>query len=425
MRRFIIAFLLFCFFVCGLSGVQLKIEFKSSADTKILVEDVSKVISSLLPEKTYLEITLDGSNLLATGDSTQIDTVYELTFIATYDATQNKYNASWYDQTQLAYSCSYSPKDQRPYSDFVRECAHYPLEKVSLWLLKNDQFEKYLRITYHPSVDEYGSFSPDGKYFAFITDRLSGNRNIALLDLQAGKITVLPVAGSSEYFPRFSPDGKRLLFQGSLHGFWNIYVMPLENYSKNIVLISAGNNPAYNPCWYDDGTVLYVQDSEYGNRLLLSTIAKKRKQIEIPYPFEMVFSPTVYKDTIYFVGLKESDFGIYALTSDGTVTVVENTVFNEHDPAISPDGRYLAYSCNITGYYTIWVKDLFTQEKWCITQDIPHDAFYPVFSPDGKVVAFSVYEGNFEPDIWFVRFRPVSSTLQAESVPRSSRAPCH
>ena len=417
MKNFLLITVFALLWVYTFAAVGLKINMMGPQDTKKLVDDVAKSLISLLPANVYLQLSVDGSITFVSPVQVEVQEWYDLDFSATYDATQDRFDAVWIENDQRAYSCSYSKKEQRPYSEFIRECSHYPLEKASLWLLKNDEFDKYLRVTYHPSVDEYSSFSPDARYLAFITDRLSGNRNIALLDLMEGKISLLPIAGSSEYFPRFSPDGKRIAFQGSLHGFWNIYSMPLENYSKNILLISAANNPAYCPNWYDANTILYVQDTETSNALYSATLARKRTKINLPVEFDMVFSPTAYRGTIYFVGLKDSDFGIYALTPEGTILTVENSFFNEHDPAISADGRYLAYSCNSTGYYTIWVKDLLTQEKWCVTKDIPHDAFYPAFSVDGKLLAFSVYEGSYEPDIWFARFTPVSSSLQAESAP--------
>jgi len=417
MKNFLLITVFALFWVYTFATVGLKINMSGSQDTKKLVDDVAKSLISLLPANVYLQLSVDGSITFVSPIKVEVKEWYDLSFTTTYDATQEGFDTTWVENNQIVYSCSYSKKEQRPYSEFVRECSHYPLEKASLWLLKNDRFDKYLRVTYHPSVDEYSTFSPDGRYLAFITDRLSGNRNIALLDLTEGKINVLTISGSSEYFPRFSPDGKRMAFQGSLHGFWNIYSMPLENYSKNILLISAANNPAYCPNWYDANTILYVQDTETSNALYSATLARKRTKINLPAEFDMVFSPTAHAGTIYFVGLKDSDFGIYALTPEGTVLTAENSFFNEHDPAISPDGRYLAYSCNSMGYYAIWVKDLLTQEKWCITGDIPHDAFYPAFSPDGKLIVFSVYEGSYEPDIWFVRFTPVSSSLQAESAP--------
>ncbi len=392
------------------SGVGLKIDLVGSAETTKLVNDVCTSLTSLLPNNVYAIVKVNDSLVFSNWSDSDVVVVYQLSFKASYDISKDLYEAGWYTQDgQNLYSCVYTPRGERPYFEFVRECVHYPLEKASLWLLKNDKFDKYIRLTYHPAIDEYGTFSPINKYFAFITDRQFGNRDIALLDLAEGTLNILRIAGSSEYFPRFSPDGRRIAFQGSLHGFWNVYAMPLQDYSKNIILLSSGNAPAYSPNWFDENTVIYVQDTEQGNSLYTATLGKKRTKILLSENFDMVFSPTVHKGTIYFVGLKNSDFGIYALTSDGKIVEIENTRFNEHDPAISPDGRYIAYASNATGYYAIWVKDLLTGNKWCVTADISYDAFYPVFSPDGKYIAFTAYEDRFEPDIWFVRFTVSSS----------------
>ncbi len=407
-RTIALAWLIFC--VTTFSTVGLKIDFYSSAETEKLVSDLSNSLVSLLPANVFATVKLNDSLVFSNWTDTNLQVVYELIFKANYDSSKDLYEGSWFDKDgRTLYSCVYSPKEERPYFEFVRECVHLPLEMASFWLLKNDKFEKYLRLTYHPAIDEYGTFSPDGKYFAFITDRLAGNRDIALFDLAEGSLRILPISGSSEYFPRFSPDGKRIAFQGSLHGFWNVYTMTLEDHSRNIVLLSAGDAPAYAPNWLDENTIIYVQDTEQGNSLFTATLGRRRTKLTLPENFDMVFSPVAYKGSIYFVGLKDSNFGIYALTVDRQIVEVEDSRFNEHDPAVSPDGRYLAYASNVTGYYTIWVKDLISGEKKCVTEDIPHDAFYPTFSADGKYIVFSVYEGRFEPDIWFVRFTTFSS----------------
>jgi Tol biopolymer transport system component len=174
----------------------------------------------------------------------------------------------------------------------------------------------------------------------------------------------MPIYGSSEYFPRISPDERYLLFQGSLHGNWNIYYMPLSpDYSKKIQLISRGRYASYNPNWIDNNTVVYVQEDATSNHLV----------------------------------------GIYELLPDGTITVLEDSPYNEFDPDVFEN--YLIFSSNRDGVFRIYAKDLVSGKVWCLTENIPYDAFYPAFSEDGKLVAFSVYSKGSEPDIWIVRFR--------------------
>ena len=414
--------LLFVLIHCVLifSSVGLKIDFTASGgDSKSIIEDAIDDIVELLPDGVNLEITLDGSPLTLPVPRVETQTNFSMRFALTYDATSEVYTGAWWENGSAVVSVSFSKKGYGLYRDFIREISSYPLERASLYLLSKGEFGDFLRVTYHPGVDEYGSFSSDGTKFAFITDRSGGNRNIAVLNLKVGSIQLLPIYGSSEYFPRFSPDGKRLAFQGSLHGFWNVYSTTLKDYSKNITLISQGNAPAYSPAWYNDSVILYVQDTVEGNALYRASLSKRREKIEIPGDFQMIFSPTAHATTIYFVGLKEADFGIYALTPDASVVSVENSFYNEHDPAVSFDGRYLAYSCNETGFYSIWIKDLQTGEKKCLTSSIPYDAFYPAFSADGSVVSFAVYQEGSEPDIWFARFTPpAGSDSRSQSYPQ-------
>ncbi|MBC7122993.1 MAG: hypothetical protein H5T94_07160, partial [Pseudothermotoga sp.] len=199
--RFSLLFALLTFISC-FATVGLRITIVSDEQSKELASDVASSILSLVPQNVFVSIEMDGATLTS-NDLASIEEEFALSFSISYDATRNAYYASWLEFDSVVYSCSYSPRAEKPYREFVRECAHYPLEKAALRLLVTGKFEKYLRVTYHPSVDEYSSFSPNGELFAFITDRLGGNRNIALLNLTEGTLKVLPVHGSSEYFPRF------------------------------------------------------------------------------------------------------------------------------------------------------------------------------------------------------------------------------
>jgi Tol biopolymer transport system component len=323
-----------------------------------------------------------------------------MTFFLSYNATDNLYVGEWKHGNEVA-RYEYNPRGYKYYRDFVMECASFPLEKVSFYLFSKNEFPDVFGLTYHPALDEYCDFS--SRYLVFSSERLSGNRNLFLIDRQNGELVPMSIYGSSEYFPRISPDERYLLFQGSLHGNWNIYYMPLSSdYSKKIQLISRGRYASYNPNWIDNNTVVYVQEDATSNHLVVKDLTTMKEKTYY-LPFDWVFAPVKGNQGIVFVGLKESNFGIYELLPDGTITVLEDSPYNEFDPDVFEN--YLIFSSNRDGVFRIYAKDLVSGKVWCLTENIPYDAFYPAFSEDGKLVAFSVYSKGSEPDIWIVRFR--------------------
>ncbi|QTA37850.1 PD40 domain-containing protein [Thermosipho ferrireducens] len=349
--------------------------------------------------KKMLDEYLEYGQILFLQSATEATSNVYVELYLGYDATNNIYKATYIDGNYKVTS-QYSPGGFKKYSTFLKEIIYYPLEKIALYRFKTGDFGKYLRLTYHPGVDEYGDYSPEKGLFFFITDRLAGNRNIAYMNFSDTTINILAVFGSSEYFPKLSPDGSTILFQGSLHGFWNIYTMPFSpDYYKKIRLVSSGNKPAYGPTWYDENTVLYSQDTKTKNEMLMKSLKGNFVKPLKTYG-EMSFTPFVHNGEIYYTALHGANFGIYKLV-DGTNTVVEDTFFNEHDPVVTPDGSYLVFTSNRDGIYRIWMKDLSTGSVTCLTPDIPYDVFYP--ETDGKYVFFSVYKEGEEPDIYVRR----------------------
>ncbi|SHH20023.1 TolB family protein [Thermosipho atlanticus] len=358
-----------------------------STETQAVFEDAKKV----------LEENLEYGNVLFINAATEATCDEYVNLYLSYNATDNVYKATYEDGDYLV-SSIYSPEGYKSYKTFLMEIIYYPLEKLAIHRLKTKDFSGYLRLTYYPGVDEYGDYS--NGLFLFITDRLAGNRNIAYIDIFSNKIKLLPVFGSSEYYPKFSPNSESILFQGSLHGFWNIYVMPFgdPNYSRKIKRISKGNFPAYSPEWYDENTVLYIQDTETGNVMIKKNI--KTGQIQkVNTVGAMVFTPKVFNTEIYYTSLQGANFGIYK-NVDGENYKVEDTFYNEHDPVII-DATHMIFTSNRDGLYRIWMKNLETGSVTCLTPDLNYDVFYPAYG-DG-ILFFSVYEEGQEPDIYALK----------------------
>jgi eukaryotic-like serine/threonine-protein kinase len=98
---------------------------------------------------------------------------------------------------------------------------------------------------------------------------------------------------------------------------------------------------------------------------------------------------------IYFSSNRKVQNHIYAKTADGSggeETVLESGVVSEYPRSISPDERYLAYVRTEPGTKTgmdIWVLPLFGERKPFPIVATEFTDVNPAISPDGKWMAYS------------------------------------
>lgn len=103
------------------------------------------------------------------------------------------------------------------------------------------------QITDDPGDDVMPTFSPDGKYVAFASNR-SGNWNIYYVPVAGGRPVQLTFDNEHELHPSWSPDGKLLAYcrYGRQSGRWEIWTVDIENPSVRSFLV-YGMFPEWNP----------------------------------------------------------------------------------------------------------------------------------------------------------------------------------
>jgi TolB protein len=111
------------------------------------------------------------------------------------------------------------------------------------------------RLTTHRAIDTEGSWSPDGRYIYFTSDR-SGGPQIYRVPAAGGKAERVTFEGSYNARPRLSPDGKRLAMVHLDRGNYRIAVMDVR--SKELLIVSAGQqdeSPSFAP---NSDTLIYA-----------------------------------------------------------------------------------------------------------------------------------------------------------------------
>lgn len=210
--------------------------------------------------------------------------------------------------------------------------------------------------------------SPDGKTIVF--------------DL-VGHLYVLPIAGgeakqitsglSYDRQPRFSPDGKKLVYVSDRSGADNLWVSDADG-SNSKQLTAEENTGFMSPSWTHDGRYVLVSQKK-------------------PAYYDSGYELWMY-DT-------QGGSGICVAKAKATPDAPGDTWHNALGVVASPDGRYLYYATK-SGYFSDNVKfplwqiarrDLHTGEEDILT-DNQGSAIRPVLSADGKLLAYGTRRDN-------------------------------
>lgn len=203
--------------------------------------------------------------------------------------------------------------------------------------------------------------SPDGKIIVF--DLLG---DIYTIPVEGGKAKLISGGMAYEVQPRFSPDGKQILFTSDKGGGDNIWVMNQDG-SDARQLTKESFRLLNNAVWSPDGEYFVARKHFTGYR-----------------------------------SLGAGEMWLYHITGGSGIqlTKKKNDQQDAGEPFISPDGRYVYYSEDMSEGATfqynkdpngrIYIIRRYDREKGIIENITggPGSAFRPTVSPDGKTLAF-------------------------------------
>ena len=188
------------------------------------------------------------------------------------------------------------------------------------------------------------SLSPDGTRVAVVAGASSGNRDIWISELARGTLTRLTTQPGDDTYPLWSADGQRVAFMSREDSGVTIYVQAADGSGTPDRLLTNEMLTALVPYdWSPDGETLFLT----------------------------AFSPETDRD----VGMVSTD-GL------GTWEPLIQTPAREQSPAISPDGRWLAYASDESGRSEVYVQrfpDFLGRQQVSV-----ESGYRPRWSEDGR-----------------------------------------
>ncbi|HKS36548.1 MAG TPA: S9 family peptidase, partial [Verrucomicrobiae bacterium] len=272
--------------------------------------------------------------------------------------------------------------------------------------------------------------SPDGATVAYVVTRADKSENrtdsdIWLVPLAGGEPRQLTASPKHDRHPRWSPDGKWIVFESNRGGAFQLYLIPSDGgEARQLTTIST---EATQPIWSPDGrriafvSAVFPEFSDKPSKESDELNKKKLDEREKSKVKARVITRLLYRhwdswvddkrQHLFVVPVKggEADGDPRNLTPGDRDAIPTSSTFSAGDDFdFSPDGRKLAYTATPTPAreeawltnHDIYEVDVDSGERRQITTNPAADAF-PRYSPDGKWIAFRAQtRAGFEADRW-------------------------
>jgi len=256
---------------------------------------------------------------------------------------------------------------------------------------------------------------------------IDGNCNVVGIDAKSGKDTVL-IKNRTEgclTSPTWMNDSEFIYYIDPLAGTpRTIHPLILVNLKKGKqnMLYKQKNWFGYITCFHEEK--ILFQDGAGSRKLLL--IDAKTGELDESFAvyirlrrlgcFEVLngkdslilhgLGNQKYEDlprypTGYIQDLSDSldDIYIYDIGEDKLIQLTD-TRWSDIHPVWSPDGKYIAFASNKEGTYDIYVMELETREVKQLTSGKGNDQ-YPEYSPDGSKIAF-ISDRSGKRQVWLI-----------------------
>lgn len=221
-------------------------------------------------------------------------------------------------------------------------------------------------LTRDKSIAILPRWSPDGKKIVYNSYK-NGGPMLYLRDLVTGAFRRLSGRSGLNIGACWTPDGKKLALTMSHKGNPDIFTIDLQGKILKQLVKHWGIDvsPAFSP---DGSKIAFVSNRAGSPQIYLLDISSGRVE-RLTYEGKYNTSPAWSSlNRIAFVGMSNGNFDVFTMDPDGSrIKKITADAGNNEDPCWSPDGRYIAFSSNRTGQYHIYIMNANGQTQRRVT----------------------------------------------------------
>ena len=215
------------------------------------------------------------------------------------------------------------------------------------------------------------------------------SKRLAIMDYDGANVSYLTDSSSIVLAPRFSPDGKRVLYTSYESGFPRIYVMNVGLVQRR-VLESQDGQMSFAPRFGPDGRTVVYSVSRGGNtdlyRMDIGTGASTRLTSAPSIETAPSFSPDGTR--IVFESDRSGTPQLYIMpASGGEAQRISFGQGRYGTPVWSPRGDLIAFTKQSKGRFHIGVMRTDGSEERLLTASFLDEG--PTWSPNGRVIMFT------------------------------------
>ena len=217
-----------------------------------------------------------------------------------------------------------------------------------LFTIKADGSERQ-QLTHTREPEQHPSWSPDGKKILFTRGDVMTNIDLYVMDADSANVVRLTEHPERDQRGVFSPDGETIAFVSQRDGDVAVWLMDADG--ANPRKLVQGGQPSFSPdgrriaftsSAFDDNDEIYLIDIDGSNRTRLT---ENRRKLDMFASFSPKGDYLVYNS---------EEFGgqeLMLMRADGQgqtrISIAEETY--EQEPVWSPDGKGIAYAGKMGG----------------------------------------------------------------------------